>query len=316
MDSSAPSPSLAPPAPGSPDATPALAPPFADLIRLRPLGPDARGHTRYEGPPTPERAGRTFGGHFLAQGVAAAQAADVGERVLHSLHAHFVRPGDVDAPTVYTVEPVRDGRSFALRSVVATQGPGDGAEVFRLTASFHAPEPGFEYQDGFRYPMDEVPPPGPPLLSYGQFIAAHPDAPAEWQGHRRPIEIWYVNPPAGAEGPPVEEPQLAWLRIAGSLPDDPAAHVAALAYLSDATLIDQVLLPHGYRWMDARLTGASLDHAMWFHRPARADQWLLFDQRVQATGGARGLVTGRLYAADGALVATCTQEGLMRWSGG
>ena len=107
-----------------------------------------------------------------------------------------------------------------------------------------------------------------------------------------------------------------WVRVPGTLPDVGQVHDAGLVYVSDATLIDHALLPHGYRWFDARLTGASLDHVMWFHRPVRADDWLLYDQRVEWTGAARGLVTGRLYRPDGLLVATCSQEGLIRWADG
>jgi acyl-CoA thioesterase-2 len=127
------------------------------------------------------------------------------------------------------------------------------------------------------------------------------------------MDIRYINAPLAPEGEPVLEPQLMWLRIPEKLPDDPRIHAAALAYLADSTLVDHVMLPHGLRWQDGRLTGASLDHAMWFHRPARADRWLLYDQQVEATAGARGMTTGRFIDAQGLVVATCGQEGLMRW---
>jgi acyl-CoA thioesterase-2 len=130
------------------------------------------------------------------------------------------------------------------------------------------------------------------------------------------MDIRYINPPTAPEGVPVIEPQLMWLRITGPVPAGQASHDAGLAYLADSTLVDHVALPHGHRWHDARLTGTSLDHAMWFHRPTQVDRWVLYDQRVEHTGGARGLVTGHFYTTSGELVATCSQEGLMRWTAG
>ena len=127
------------------------------------------------------------------------------------------------------------------------------------------------------------------------------------------MDILYINPPHSPEGSPVTEPQLMWIRINELLGDDRRLHEAALAYIADATLIDHVLLPHGYRWQDKRLTGASLDHSMWFHNEAQADDWLLYEQRVETTGGGRGLGSGRFFDSDGTLVATCMQEGLIRW---
>ena len=129
------------------------------------------------------------------------------------------------------------------------------------------------------------------------------------------MDIRYINAPHAPEGEPITEPQLMWMRIRDSIADDRHLHDVGLAYLADATLVDHVMLPHGHRWQDGRLTGASLDHAMWFHRPVRADEWLFYDQRVENTGGARGLASGRFYTSTGQLVATCMQEGLMRWSG-
>ena len=128
------------------------------------------------------------------------------------------------------------------------------------------------------------------------------------------MEILYIDPPDPTGGEPTQAPQRTWMRMTGDFPDDPGVHQAGLAYLADATLIDHVLLPHGFRWHDQRLTGASLDHSMWFHQPCRADQWLLYDQRVEATSSARGLATGRFYTAEGRLVASCAQEGLIRWA--
>lgn len=286
---------------------------FADLLALTTDGPES-----FLGPPAPERFGITYGGQFLAQALLAA-AATVGEgKAPHSLHAYFVRAGDIDEATRYRVDEIREGRSFALRSVVATQ---QGTEVFRLTASFHHPEPGPTYHRSRGYPMADVPPPSDAQPDYHTFAAGHPDFdPDSWDGAQRPMTVRYINPPDPAGGSPVDEPQLMWLRLSSPLAADPAQdraiHAAGLAYLSDGTLIDHALLPHGLRWFDGRLTGVSLDHAMWFHTPARADDWLLYDQRVTWTGGARGLVTGSLYDQLGVLVATCTQEGLIRLADG
>jgi len=130
----------------------------------------------------------------------------------------------------------------------------------------------------------------------------------------RPIDIRYINPPTSSPGEPVFEDQRMWMRLNGRLPDDWALHCAGLAYLSDSTLIDNVVLPHGRRWGEPGLLGVSLDHSMWFHERARADEWLLFDQNVEATGDNRGLAMGRFFSEGGALVATCVQEGMVRWS--
>jgi transcriptional regulator with XRE-family HTH domain len=137
---------------------------------------------------------------------------------------------------------------------------------------------------------------------------------SDWHGSARPMDIRYINPPSGSRGEPVTERQLMWMKIPERLPDEPAVHRAALAYLSDSTLVDHVMLPLGLRWQDPDFQGASLDHAMWFHSPARADEWLLFEQTVETTGGGRGLASGRFFNRSGTLVATCLQEGLMRWS--
>lgn len=285
---------------------------FVDVVDLgAPVdGPD--GHLI--GPPSPERSGLMYGGQFLAQAVMAALWTVDDERSVNSLHGMFLRGGDVDRQTDWHVETVRDGRSFGVRSVSGFQDGGKGrAECFRATLSLHVPEPGMEYQRSID--LAGIPSPDDVSMSYVDFCYAHPDmADSDWAGADRPMEIRYIDPPDPAGGGPTDAPQRTWTKVSDSLPDDPAVHQAALAYLSDATLVDHVLLPHGFRWSDARLTGVSLDHAMWFHRPCRADEWLLYEQRVESTGGARGLATGRFYTADGTLVANCAQEGLMRWS--
>ena len=149
--------------------------------------------------------------------------------------------------------------------------------------------------------------------TYDDFTLEQSGADA-WHGSDRPVDIRYINPPTEPRGVPVTETQLMWMRIPESLPNACFVHQAGLAYLSDTTVVDHVMLPLGMRWQDTGLEGTSLDHAMWFHRPARADEWLLFAQDVEATGGGRGLARGRLYTRRGQLAATCVQEGLMRWN--
>lgn len=277
---------------------------FMPLITL---GREADGV--FVAPPAPESRGRLFGGQLLAQCLAAAQATlpDDGEnRPAHSLHGYFLRPGDVVAPLRLTADVVRDGRSFSSRQVSATQG---GSELFRLLASFQAPTETPHYNGA---PMPAVPPPEAVSHTYDDFNRQQTGQ-AHWHGDERPVEIRYVNPPTAPRGEPVTATQLMWMRIREALPAGRDAQQAALAYLSDTTLVDHIPLPIGRRWQDADFLGTSLDHAMWFHRPARADEWLLFAQDVEATGGGRGLASGRFYARTGERVATCVQEGLMRW---
>lgn len=259
----------------------------------------------FDAPPAPDKGERIFGGQFLAQSLCAAYRTVEKDRVLHSLHAYFLRPGDVDAPVELKVESVRDGRAFSSRQVTAHQAD---KERFRVMASFQYPDETPEYA---RMPMPDVPPPEAVNLSYDEFHLRQTGE-DEWHGMQRPMDILYINPPP-ARGVAVTEDQLMWMRIREPLPDDPAVHIAGLAYLSDSAVVDHVMLPHGLRWQDEDFVGASLDHSMWFHQPARADEWLLFVQAAEATGRGRGLASGRFFDRRGQLVATCVQEGLMRW---
>lgn len=277
---------------------------FAPLLELEPFGDGS-----FTAPSSPDKGERMFGGQFLAQCLAAAVATIDGEDVerhCNSLHGYFLRPGDVDLPLALTVETIRDGRSFSSRQVVAEQR---GKELFRLLASFQVPDETPEYA-GMEMPT--APAPEAVQYTYDDFTLAQTGEEG-WYGSDRPVDIRYVNPPSAARGEPVTETQLMWMRINETLPEAVAVHQAGLAYLSDTTLVDHIPLPLGLRWQDAGFGGTSLDHAMWFHREARADEWLLFAQTVEATGGGRGLASGRFYERGGALVATCMQEGLMRW---
>ena len=274
---------------------------FAALMTLERLGED-----RFAGPPAPDKVETLFGGQFLAQCLVAAAATIDGERPVHSLHAYFLRPGDVDAPVEIDVERVRQGRAFSSRQTHAQQ---HGKERFRMAASFHAPE---SCPRHCAARMPDAPPPEEVDTTYDDFTLAELGA-SSWPGADRPMQALYVNPP-GARGEAVTEPQLMWMRVRDPLPGDAALHQAGIAYLSDATLLDNALLPHGCRWQDLDVEGTSLDHAIWFHRPAKADEWLLFEQTVLVTGAGRGLVQGRFFDRPGNLVATCIQEGLLRWA--
>ncbi len=261
----------------------------------------------YSAPESPDKGERMFGGQFLAQCLAAAQAEMDADRGVHSLHGYFLRPGDVHLPLLLRVETVRDGRSFSSRQVTAEQR---GKELFRLLASFKTPD---ETPEFAAFPMPEAPPADSVAKTYDAFTREM-SGEEYWAGNARHMDIRYVNPPTAPRGVPVTEPQLTWMRIKDPLPEDADVHWAGIAYLSDSTLVDPIVLPHGMRWQDPDFGGTSLDHAMWFHRLARADEWLLFVQTVEATGSGRGLASGRIYTESGELVATCMQEGLMRWS--
>lgn len=262
--------------------------------------------TRFAAPASPERGGRMFGGQFLGQGVTAAQlTCDAGRRV-HSLHAYFLRPGNVGETLEIEAEHIRDGRSFSARQVRAFQG---GKELFRMHVSLAVPAEGPTY-DGRS--MADVPAPDAVTYTYNDFNRDQGREGQQWDGWERPIDIRYINPP-GEPGTPITEAQLMWMRMTDALDDRQATHDAALAYLSDSTLIDHVLLPHGRRYQEPNFDGASLDHTMWFHRHVRPDQWLLFEQNIEWTGDGRGLASGRFFDDEGRLVATCTQEGLVRW---
>ena len=275
---------------------------FEKLMTLTDLGGGA-----FEGPASPEPGGTLFGGHLIAQCLAAARSTVAEDRPANSLHAYFLRPGDVNLPVAIAVTAVRDGRSFSWRETAASQG---GRELFRMAVSCQVPAESPEYAGPH---MPEAPPPRRTPFTYGEFTMQQTGRDT-WDGMGRPIDIRYINAPEAPRGTAVTESQLMWLRISERLPDSPAIHQAGLAYLSDATLVDHIMLPHGLRWQDAEFLGASLDHAMWFHRFARADEWLLFEQTVESTGGGRGLARGYFFDRRGALIATCMQEGLMRWS--
>jgi acyl-CoA thioesterase-2 len=252
--------------------------------------------------------GVVFGGQVLGQALSAAARTVPEDRVVHSLHGYFLRQGDVRRPIVYTVDRIRDGRSFTTRRVVAVQG---GQAIFSMSASFQLEEPGFEHQD----PMPDVP--GPEALpSEAELARGRLDRIPEPLRARatadHPIEIRPVDP-YDPTRPAVRAPvRHVWMRAADALPDDPAVHRYLLAYASDFHLLGTTMQPHGVSWLTPGMQVASLDHAMWFHRPFRMDEWLLHAMESPSASGSRGLCRGRIYDREGRLVASTAQEGLVR----
>jgi acyl-CoA thioesterase-2 len=257
--------------------------------------------------PAAERRLRVFGGQVAGQALVAAGRTVPADRPVHSLHAYFIRPGDPAAPLVYLVERVRDGRSFTTRRVSVVQ---HGKTIFTLSASFHREEPGVEHAE----PMPDVPRPEelePADVRYRRVFGP----PAADDIRDSPIDIRHVGPltiEAAADPALRTSRNRVWLRADGELPDDPLLHVCLMTYASDMSLLDSVQLATGQTFMDGSATGASLDHAMWFHRPFRADRWLLYAQDSPSASNARGLARGELYTEDGTLVVSVVQEGLIR----
>jgi acyl-CoA thioesterase-2 len=248
---------------------------------------------------------RVFGGQVAGQAlVAAARTVERPGRGVHSLHAYFLRPGDPTVPILYEVDRIRDGRSFTTRRVVAIQ---HGQAIFNLSASFHAAEPGMEHQA----PMPTAVAAPEALPTFKERWAARAEELGEWYTRPRPID-WRTDWGPDDRRRPLPPRQRVWLKAAGQLPDDPILHACVLTYASDMTLLDTAILPHGGEYDEAELMMASLDHAMWFHRPFRADEWLLYDQDTPSASGARGLARGLVHTAGGDLVASVVQEGLIR----
>jgi acyl-CoA thioesterase-2 len=248
---------------------------------------------------------RVFGGQVAGQAlVAAARTVETDDGTVHSLHAYFLRPGDPSVPILYDVDRIRDGRSFTTRRVVAIQ---HGKPIFHLSASFQRVEPGMEHQAT----MPVVAPPGS-LPTFKERWAPHAAELGDRYTRPRPIDFRTENwDPEDRKGP-LPPIQRVWFKASGELPDDPVLHTCILTYASDMTLLDTTTLPHGGEYDDKHMQVASLDHAMWFHRPFRADEWLLYDQDSPSASGARGLARGLVFAHDGRLIATVMQEGLIR----
>lgn len=260
----------------------------------------------FRGVSADHRVQRVFGGQVLGQALVAATRTVDPARSCHSFHGYFLRPGNPCQPILFEVDRSRDGTSFTARRVVAIQ---NGATIFTLAASFQKAEAGFEHQA----PMPSVPPPEA-LEDEQQVQLRDPGlSPAirEWVARERPFEIRAVVSRGLGERVPRPPLDYLWLKTRGPLPDDPAIHRALLAFVSDMTLLDTALLPHG-KSIFSDVQAASLDHAMWFHRPFRADEWLLYAQDSPSASGARGFNRGMIFTRDGVLVASVAQQGLIR----
>jgi len=254
--------------------------------------------------------GTVFGGQALGQGLSAAIETVAADRRVHSLHAYFLRPGDVARPIVYEVDRIRDGRAFTTRRVVANQG---GPAIFAMSCSFQIDEPGVEHQAAM------PPAPAPETLPTEQqrlapFLTTVPDRVRTHLLAERPFEIRTVDQIGDDPFAPVrgEPRRLTWMRAVGALPDQPALHACLLAYVSDYHFGTTALAPHGLSWLSPSLQLASIDHVMWFHRPFRCDDWLLHAIDSPTAQAARSLVRGSVFTRDGRLVASTAQEGLIR----
>jgi acyl-CoA thioesterase II len=252
---------------------------------------------------------RVFGGQVVGQAlVAACRTLDTQQRPPHSLHAYFLLPGDPKVPIIYEVDRIRDGGSFATRRVIAIQ---HGQAIFSMGVSFHREEAGLAHQAK----MPDVPRPEE-LPNESEFRARvlplMPEPVRRYYERERPIELRPVEF-SRYLGKPTEDGRFhVWIRATGALPDDPAIHQCVLAYASDMTLIDSALAPHGRSVFDRNIMAASLDHALWFHRRCRADEWLLYAQDSPNLAGARGFARGLIFTRDGTLAASVAQEGLLR----
>lgn len=275
---------------------------LTSILDLEPLG-----HNRFQGRSPKVGWQRVFGGQVIGQALYAA-CKTVEERQVHSLHAYFLLPGDPETPIVYEVERLRDGRSFTTRRVLALQ---NGAAIFAMSASFQAPEEGYDHQ----MPMPDVPMPEdlPDRDGMARDVLPHmPEAVRAYYRRERPIEIRPVEMSRYVTAGKMEPKFNVWIRAMQTLPDEPAVHQSVLAYASDLMLLDSSLIAHGTTVFDERIQGASLDHALWFHRPFRADDWLLYAQDSPSASGARGFSRGLIFDRQKRLVASVAQEGLIR----
>jgi len=251
-----------------------------------------------------EMGSRIFGGQVLAQAlVAAGRTVDV-PAMVHSMHAYFLRPGDPQVPILFEVDRSRDGRSFISRRVVAIQ---HGKQIFHTSVSFQVEEGGLEHQSE----MPVVPAPED-LPSWLEVFEPYKDK-ISWYEQQTALDFRYVEPVLlEAENPPQPPVWRVWFRLGGTVPDDHLLHCALAAYASDMILLDTTVRAHGIGWFGQSLVSATLDHAMWFHRRFRIDDWVLFDLASPSTSGARGLATGSMFTRDGVLAASMAQEGLIR----
>lgn len=287
--------------------------PLVDMIQT--LNLDAANGARttediFTGPSQWMPHGRVFGGQVLAQSLVAAERTISEDRPPHSLHGYFLRPGDINLPITFSVDRLRDGRSFSTRRVQAFQS---GEAIFSMIASFQDIDAGLDHQDSF---PEGIPDPES-LPSAAELMGTNPHPVAQYWAKARPFDMRHVGSPIYfevAEGHAVPH-QAVWLRALGTLPDDPALHRAALAYASDYSILESIYRAHGIAWSHPGLKSASLDHAMWFHRTPKVDEWMLYAQESPSAQGGRGLAFGRIFSRSGELLATVAQEGMVRVPG-
>ena len=279
---------------------------LADLLSL--LGLERLDRDLYRGNSQDLGWGAIFGGQVLGQALSAAARTVESDRPVHSLHGYFMRAGDVRRPILYQVDRLRDGKSFTTRRVSAVQ---EGEAIFSLEASFQVHEEGFDHQD----PMPAVPPPDALRSEREMALALLDSVPPPLRARataERPIEIRPVEPRNPLAPQPVPAKRHMWYRASDALPDDPALHRYLLAYASDFSFLGTAMDPHGVSWLNPGIQIASLDHVMWFHRPFRFDDWVLYVVDSPSASGGRGLVRGQFFDRSGLLVASCAQEGLIR----
>ncbi|GAA1399232.1 acyl-CoA thioesterase [Catellatospora coxensis] len=275
---------------------------LVELLDLAPVDELVfRGQNPPIGPP------RVYGGQVAAQALVAGGRTVDPSRHVHSLHGYFVRAGNMAEPIDYHVEKIRDGRSFSVRRSVAMQR---GKPIFLMSASFQVREEGLDHHD----PAPVGVPAPDELPTMADRLSPYPERLGIWKILPRPMDVRYVDEPGWVRPGKraANDQQRVWMRLDGKLPDDPLLHACALTYLSDLTLLDAVLSVHGEVWGPGGVIGASLDHALWFHRPFRADEWFLYDCASPSASGSRGLATGRMFTRDGRHIATAAQEGLLR----
>ncbi len=251
---------------------------------------------------------RVYGGQVIGQALVAAVRTVEPDRLAHSMHAYFLLPGDPKVPIIYDVDRMRDGKSFTTRRVTARQ---HGHPIFSMLVSFHTHEEGLEHQAQ----MPDVPPPEQLPTEKevrAKYLPLLPEAVRRYYERERPIEMRPVefDRYTGKKYP--DGRFHVWIKINGRLPDELSLHQCALAYASDMTLLDASLTPHGRTLFEKEFMAASLDHALWLHRPFRADEWLLYAQDTPSLQGSRGFARGLIFTRDGALVASVAQEGLVR----
>jgi acyl-CoA thioesterase-2 len=276
-----------------------------ETLDLQSAGNSSKDEDLFIGPSQWMPHGRVFGGQVLAQSLVAASRT-IENRNVHSMHGYFLRPGNMELPITFSVDRLRDGRSFSTRRVQAFQSD---LPIFSMIASFQEEDPGLEHQDDFPSGIPEP----ESLPSAADLIGDNPHPVAQYWAKARPFDMRHVDSPIyfSVEGKPVAH-QAVWLKALGPMPDDQSLHTAALAYASDYSILESIYRRHSIAWSHPGLKSASLDHAMWFHRPAKVDQWMLYVQESPSAQGGRGLALGRIFNSRGELLATVAQEGMVR----